>query len=77
MNRTNENSVTIGPIIAGSTERIAPERNHMKKLLVQIIKALLPKKPHPDSVDETIFEHLDGAEFDVVLPKVRPQPAVD
>jgi hypothetical protein len=49
----------------------------MKKLLLQIIKLLIPKKTPSDSIDESIFEHLDGAEFDVVLPKMQPHPSLD
>jgi hypothetical protein len=49
----------------------------MKKLLLTLLKILIPKKPRLDSVDDSIFEHLDGAEFGVVLPKIQTQPTVD
>ena len=49
----------------------------MKKLLYYLLKFLLPNKERSDSGDESIFEHLDGAEFNVVLPKKQPQPSVE
>lgn len=49
----------------------------MKKILSFIIKVFFPKHVRIDAADEKIFEQLDGAEFYVVLPPVKPQTTVE
>jgi hypothetical protein len=49
----------------------------MKQLLLKIVSLILPKKNGPDKLDDFIFEHLDGAEFGVILPQLQPRPSVD
>jgi hypothetical protein len=49
----------------------------MKKLLALLIRLIQADRTKKDSADDFIFEHLDGAEFYVVLPPAKPQPTAD
>ena len=50
---------------------------NMKKLLTLIFRLLLPRLKNDDQTDDKLFEHLDGAEFYVVIPPMQPQTSVD